>query len=189
MARKLKCRSCLELDDKENMIQDNKMYFHIGECYEKYKRHLEFKQKENEEYQSLCNTIKDIHKILVIPTGFIYQIQDLRNGNVNKKGQIEKKYKNGVPFNIIEEAYYMAKPDIEKVKSFKQFDSSLGELRYGLAIVVNKINEIALKRKKAEQAKVEAQKIKQHSELMKEIKRKVEPKQREDEIDLTTLLD
>jgi hypothetical protein len=196
--RKVKCRACLQFDDKEKMVKEDKAgYFHEGECYEKYLRHKQFKEKENAELDELYITIKEIYGLEIVPKQLFPLLQDIRNGNVNNRGKV-KKYKQGVPYRIINEAYLMAKNDIQKARTYKQFTSTLGELKYGLAIVMDRINEIAKRKRKAEQSMSNIDKLREHTQLTKELQYKVDNlvKQNntkndddDNEIDLTTLLD
>lgn len=149
-----KCKWCKEDVNKELAIVIEKetgtllksgkpkklrSYFH-EECIDK---HLDFEEKkivEQEQLDSLIRKIIDIHNIRKedVPRQFYIDIQDIRNGHRfgNRKNV---RSKGGTPYYVIEMAYDQARYSIEYAKLQKSFDSCYGELKYGLAIMRDKM--------------------------------------------------
>jgi hypothetical protein len=164
---KVLCQVCREKSEKSTMIVEEKVaqegnkkgevkrkYYHPGECYEKFLKDKEFKEKENMELDSLYSVIKEIHSMdIVTSTFFGSYLQPVRNGNF-KLGRKTIKRKEGIPYPIIEKAYKLAKPNILYAKNNKMFDSAINELKYCFAIVIDKL-PMAIKQLKMEKRKEE----------------------------------
>lgn len=149
-----KCKWCKEEVNKETAIVIEKetgtllksgkpkmlrSYFH-EDCIDKHLESEEKKIIEQEQLDSLIRKVIDIHSIRKedVPRQFYIDIQDIRNGhrfgsrkNVSSKG--------GTPYHVIEMAYDQARHHIEYAKLQKSFESCHGELRYGLAIMRDKM--------------------------------------------------
>jgi hypothetical protein len=124
-------------------------YWH-HECWEESKEELEFIKNELQELDDLSNTIKNIHNLEKIPNGFYVYLQDLRNGTVKLGKSKMKKYKEGVPYNIIKKAYELSKKKIHWSKHNVNFKSDMSELVYGYKIMDSKINEAVKELKRLE---------------------------------------
>lgn len=158
---KTKCRFCdLKDTEREQMEVEvyqtasgnvQRKYFH-KDCYPKYLKDKEFKKHEQDEMDKLIETIMQIHQISNMPHQFYPFIQDLRNGTV-LFGKKKKKYKEGYPFSLIEKTYQSCRESIEYWKKNKQFESTMSELKYGWAIINDKINVVKKKEEKKEFAK------------------------------------
>lgn len=127
------------------------------DCYPKYLKEKEFKEKEAKELDHLVEVIIEIH-------GGIHQrfypfLQDLRNGTVLLGRNKRKKYKEGYPYPLIADTYLYCRESIEYWKKNKEFDSLLSELKYGFMIVNDKITVVKKKNEKKEflKAKREAE--------------------------------
>lgn len=171
MAKLLKCRTCLltnatkeEMECEENVSESGKitrMYFHKGECWEKRLAHKEFLRTENEQLDNLCETIKRVHGLEIIPNSFFSLcLQPVRNGNY-RQGRKVIKYKKGVSYKMLDETYKYCEKSIEKIRSTKDFGGTLNELKYCFAVVIDKIPVVA-------------KKIRQKQKLEEEWKRKEE---------------
>ncbi len=138
------CQYCRNKSERDEMLFEqqgkSKKYYHV-ECYAKYLVEREEKQKEVQRLDELMQVIKGIHGIDDIPKGFYPFIQDLRNGTIRFRGPVLKKYKEGVPYEVIEEAYRMSESSIAWSKQNKSFKNTMAELKYGLAIVSNNVND------------------------------------------------
>jgi hypothetical protein len=192
---KVKCRYCdIKDTEREEMKVEvhttdggntQRKYYHI-DCYPKYKVEKEFKEKEYEQLVKLVDTILEVHKIKNIPNQFYPFIQDLRNGTV-LFGKNKKRYKDGYPYSLIAKTYEFCRESIEYWKKNKDFDSTMGELKYCWAIINDKINVVKKKEEKKsfQKAKSEAEQKEQqkngtvnHHAKVVEFKKK----QREDDI-------
>lgn len=189
MARQVKCQWCGEKDDKNTMevASENKSgkrvvrkYCH-PDCLTEYKKDLAFKEKEKKELDALVKVIKIVHNLpsnVHIPNSFFPFLQKLRNGTVNVRNK-EKKYKEGFTYRMIAETYRHCynNGEFDWAMSNKEFNSLLGELRYYLAIVSDKIlyvqreKEAIMKRKKKEKEQTK-EKEKQRQFLERELKYK-----------------
>lgn len=138
------CQWCKEKSEREEMLFEqqgkSKKYYHV-ECYAKYLVDKEEKQLEVQRLDQLVQVIKNIHSIKDIPKGFYPFIQDLRNGTIRFRGPVLRKSKEGIPYEVIEEAYRMSADSIAWSKRSKDFKNTMAELKYGLAIVSNNIND------------------------------------------------
>jgi hypothetical protein len=142
----------------------NKRYH--KECYPKFIEQQKFLDKESEELDYLVEVIKDVHKIPDVHQKFYSFIQELRNGTVLIGKKKKKKYKEGFSYTLIAKTYLFCRADIEYWKKNKDFnDSLLGELKYGWAIINDKINAVKKKEEKKvfQQAKKKAEEKEQHS--------------------------
>lgn len=160
-------------------------YLH-DKCVDAYFEDKSFKEREQKQLDSLRDTIMDIHSIRPedFPRHFYQLLQDIRNGNM--RGKKRTNYKSGTEYRIIEKAYLLAESDIKWQNLKKSFDSTLGELKYGLAIVRDKL-KIARDRDRAEK---QARKIAKAG-LQKEIApdtNNFKKKEKED-LDITDFLD
>lgn len=117
--RKVKCGSCLEIDERHLMTKNDKgNYFHIGECYEKHLEHRKFVDEENKKLDALYTHIKLLHGIpdeqfKEAMKSVMWRIQELRNGNDILKGKSEKKYRVGVEYDLLLSAYRLKDDDIK----------------------------------------------------------------------------
>ncbi|WP_214771516.1 hypothetical protein [Exiguobacterium sp. s133] len=196
----VKCKWCEEKVEKESAFVIEKQtkeklksgkqkvlrtYLH-DKCVDAYFDDKAFKEREQKQLDSLRDTIMEIHGIRPedFPRHFYQLLQDIRNGNMI--GRQRKNYKSGTEYRIIEKAYLLAESDIKWQKLKKSFDTTLGELKYGLAIVRDKL-KMARDRDRAEK---QARKIAKAG-LQKEIApdaNNFKKKDKED-LDITDFLD
>jgi hypothetical protein len=194
------CRFCGEKDKKDNMECDvittekttTKNYIHKEPCWEHYLADKEFKLHEKEELDKLHKIILNLHKIDIVPSSFYSEyIQGLRNGNF-KMGKTIKKYKEGFTYKEIADTYLYVTDSIKWAIANKKFDGTMAELKYCLAIVVDKIQVVKKKNKKMEQKKqVEARVVKQIEEGELDLslnKSQLKNKDKKDEMDISSFL-
>ncbi|TCI26685.1 hypothetical protein EVJ32_04745 [Exiguobacterium sp. SH5S4] len=114
-------------------------YYH-EDCMDKYLEDKEKKLIEQEQLDALVKTIIAIHSIRPedFPQRFYVDIQDIRNG-YRRGDRKQVKSKSGTPYYVIESAYEYVRSNIEYAKLQKSFDSIYGEMRYGLAIMRDKL--------------------------------------------------
>lgn len=139
-------------------------YLHIH-CHDKYIKQQRLMEKENKAYQSLCEYVAKIHDITTrdIHIQYYQLIQDLRNGNVLFGKVGEKRYKQGYTWRTIGMAYQLARKDIEQAKRRVNFEGTMAELKYGLAIVRDKL-PIAEKRLKKQVEENTRQELREQSD-------------------------
>lgn len=167
MVRYVKCQFCNESEPyskKEEMevikkVSDKgttkNLYYHSGDCWDKFHKKNEFIKKELEERDKLNDVIKSIYNVeFHLPTRLWTLIQDLRNGTNRYRKFFKKKYKEGVPYDVLAEAYLMSRSSIKWAKLNKRFKSLQDEICYGLIIVQSKIEDANKKMKNSNQSKL-----------------------------------
>jgi hypothetical protein len=197
----VKCQVCGKKNEKSEMkkittgkkTKTNK-YYHPS-CHQKHLKEKEFKQQEWQELDDLCELIKSIHGIESIPKQLFPDLQALRNGDV-LYGKVKKKYKNGVKFRGIFLTYQYCADQIRYWKNKKEFKNTLSELRYGLAIVRNSVDDARNDYRKKQKAKEEKQTLQNHMDMMKDVKKGLRDKSKEtnnkkenNKTDVTSLFD
>jgi hypothetical protein len=146
--RHVKCPHCEEYElwnDKEQMIVaeigKGKKYVHT-ECYNFFIADLEAMEQEKEQKKVLLDYIRNLHNLESgedtgekIPNYFYKMIEDLRqNGNKHKCG-----------YDVILEAYEMAKKYCRNAIKTKKFKSKVSEMVYCLKIVESNILDAKIK--------------------------------------------
>lgn len=196
--KKLQCKRCkiktpiTELVEHVKVANTGKETIerYHPKCLEDFLEEQKFKQKEAEELDELYMLIKDIHKLDVVPsTMFSLHIQPLRNGEF-RLGKKVKKYKQGVPYHLMTEAYKLSAKSISYWKENKTFDTAMGELKYGFAIMVDNLplakKRIDQNRKAKIAAEQQLQDILQNNEQYEQVEYKYK-KKKEDVIDISFL--
>jgi hypothetical protein len=193
----VKCGGHVPIQEKDTLIVEVKVsesgtkkniYYH-HECYPKYLKEQEFIRDELLERDELDRVVKSIYGFkLQLPAKFWWMIQDLRNGTNRFESFFKKRYKKGISYDIIREAYMLGKQDIEWAKMSKRFASLEQELRYGLRIMQSKLNDADRKIKTREQqAKINKAMEQVHIEDMRD-NREVSFKRKQDDSDFSYLL-
>lgn len=142
------CRWCKEKGDMETMVsekQGKQNKFYHQSCYEDYVADKEFKRVQVVLKQSLHDKVADIYKIPIdmLPKDYFSYIENIRNGEPAFKGhKPSTKYKEGYEYTIIEKTYDYCRKDIEYWNEAKDFDSIGTAIRYGLRIILDKINYV-----------------------------------------------
>ncbi|GAA4879245.1 hypothetical protein GCM10023310_69230 [Paenibacillus vulneris] len=198
MPRVTKCRSCLVKDQSEKTKMDD-MYFHEGDCLDKYIRHKEFQKKEQEEKNELFFYLLKLHNLSrtsEIPSIFYQRVEDLRNDNWIL-GKYDKKYKQGIRYKGILYTYQYCE-DLIRASINKMVDKPLIEqMNYSLGIVRNNLVDAYNHAKKNAKQKHNTNNTINQIESMAKIKEKVKQAQfqshrennNKDVVNLTTLLD
>lgn len=145
MAREVKCQVCQQktpMDQMEKIQKGSTNKYYHSECLQKHLKHQAFIDKELKESDELWEVIKDIHGIVMMPSDFYAKwIQRLRNGTITEKGRLVKKYRQGVPYVVMKDAYLLCRKDIKYHKTTKNFESDMQELIYCFKVVLSKIND------------------------------------------------
>lgn len=167
MGRIVKCRTCgetvpfsdrLELMEVKEIYSETtkktkREYYHKGQCWDKFQEQEQFIKKEMQEKDELNMTIKNLHNIKYqIPSRIWEMIQDLRNGTNRYEKFWKRKYKGGVPYPVIREAYLMSKDDIEWAKLNRRFPTVEQEMSYCLRIIQKKLNDAHKKIERSRQS-------------------------------------
>lgn len=177
------------------MQKEKKGYIHTDKCFSAYLKDQEFKQQETEWLDKICKHIVDIHGLLVIPQQTVIRLQELRNGTILLAGKKVKQYKNGVPFDLIYDAYQLASDSIKWcIVNKLNNDKSIKSINYGFAIMQGKINEAYQRKQRRKQQTSQLIKTVDAIDSMVDVAEKIksvqlQPKLEEEAIDITTLLD
>jgi hypothetical protein len=207
MARQVKCQQCevkQPLDETMTFIEKvsdsgrtTKKYFHI-KCLDKYEEKQAILDKEKAELDELVTVVGEIHELpkpdpemnYELPRGWYHVIQDWRNGTQRYTRNFKKKYKKGIPYPVLTEAYKLSKDTIRWSKMDKNFKDTQQEMRYALVVVNSKIND-AMKKQLRDQHMEKVDKIREEEELQKlEHEREtVYKKKKKASFDISDLLD
>jgi hypothetical protein len=167
MARKVtvKCQQCKEkqIYDEETMtIVDRfsdsgrkyRKYFH-NKCLNKYNEEQEKTDEELAELDKLVEIAGAIHEApkppnmaYQFPRDWYHIIQDFRNGTNRYTRNWKKRFKKGVSYAVLAEAYRLSRDGIKWSRMDKHFKDFSSECRYALAIVSNKIPDAIRKLEK-----------------------------------------
>lgn len=198
LARPVKCPICTQYGQKEDMkYEEDKRYYHVEYCHDRYLKDKEFKAKERLEMDQLAATIAKIHKlkaVSTIPNTFYPYIQELRNDSV-LFGKISRRYKQGISYLVIENAYKYCSDKIEWAKGNKEFKNLMSELKYCFAIVKNNIENCLRDENKTSKQKAETEILINHVDSMRVVNKAINSAQNKkvfeskDALDITTLFD
>lgn len=168
MTRYVKCQFCNSTEeystrfDKMEVVtkvsettgKSKNFYYHKGECYERHTKKEKFILDELTKKDELNDVLKDIYNIkFQVPSRIWEILQDLRNGTNRYQKFFKKRYKEGVPYDVIAESYRMSKDSIHWAKLNRRFKTLEVEMKYGIAIMQNKIEDAHKKIKNTEQVK------------------------------------
>jgi hypothetical protein len=141
LARKTKCHECMIVDEEPKIIDEdniNKRYH--ATCLEVALKKKEFLKKEREQKDELVKHIMSIHGLKnsqEIPPFFYQQLEKIRNDATDLRNK-HRKYKQGIPYNIILFTYQFASQDIDNYLRTGNFNDKLHELNAILFKVKNK---------------------------------------------------
>lgn len=157
--RKVKCQRCgitdtpkNEMEFEEIGVKKQKKYYHKS-CFQEHLKDKEFKAKEAKELDVLVEKIKEIYGVKVIPNSAYPYLQDLRNGT-RFFGKLDYKYKQGYSYDLIAETFEYCADTIEYWNARKQFNGFIHALRYGLAIVCDRLSIVEKRRIQRERQEI-----------------------------------
>lgn len=168
MARYVKCQICCETVDYNKRLElmeiDTKvssttgksrnLYYHKDKCWETFNKNQSFILDELAKKDELNDVMKSLYNIkFQIPNRIWEMLQDLRNGTNRYQKFFKKKYKEGVPYEVMAEAYRMSKDSILWARLNRRFRDKEEELRYGLRVMQSKIEDAHAKIKRSELVK------------------------------------
>lgn len=155
MARTLKCQRCGVSDTiKEEMefelvgAKQTKRYYH-KHCFQEHLKDKAFKEQERVELDKLVEVIKSIYGVKTLPNSCYPFLQDLRNGT-KFFGKYDYKYKEGYTYDLIADTFNYCSETIEYWNGRKNFNGFTSALRYGLAIVCDKLSIVEQRRRDKE---------------------------------------
>jgi len=138
--RKVKCKFCELMEDKENMVKHGNRYVHQT-CLDEH-------MKSKKDRAELEDYILKVHGISTIPNNFFYALADLKNGTI-RRGNSTRKGSNGYSYATILATYKKYSGNIKYAKETKNFHgSTYNLLKYTLAIIKDKVDSVDRIRKK-----------------------------------------
>lgn len=193
MARQYKCPVCDQKNYQDEMVKHTKgsvtRYYH-PKCLEKHLKYQAFIDKDLYERDLLTEVIKDIHGMVTLPNSFFSQyIQMFRNGTIKERGRLITKYKKGVSYIVMRDAYLLCRKDIEWHKKNKQFKSDLAELIYGFKIMQDKVNKAYATMHNKKKQEKEQQVVHEHEIHMFENDTIKPQSKKKDDTDISDFLD
>jgi hypothetical protein len=131
------------MDNTANLIKNDKgKYFHEGKCYEEHLEHRKFIDEENKKLDSLYQYIKELHGLIQVPPRVMHRIQELRNGNDIRNGKSEKKYRQGVSYDLLLAAYKLKEKDIHWfIQNVLKGNKEAKDVNAALTIALNSLSE------------------------------------------------
>lgn len=168
IVRLLKCQKCLISDTPKDEMEvevivgeksTTRKYFH-KHCYGAYLKDKAFKEQERVELDKLIAKIMKIYGVKAVPHNVYPFLQDLRNGT-RFFGKYDYKYKQGYSYELIEETFEFCSDTIEYYNARKSFNGLTNAIRYGLAIVCDKLSTVEKRKKQQEKNR---QQIERHLE-------------------------
>lgn len=186
----VKCPICEQRGHKENMIQEDKRYYHVEYCHDKWKRDKEATRIENQQWDDLYQYIIKLHDIIVLPKGNITRLKDLRAGFDTKSGKRERKWRTGADFLLMLEAYKLAEDSIKWCIANKLDGSNdTRAINYGISIMIDKLNDAYARRKKREYHQEHLERTKVSNQDMSLETEKLKSKNnKSDELDISAFL-
>lgn len=113
--RKVKCQVCEQLGAKSTMTQEtNKKFYHTEGCHQKHIEQQEYQKQENQKWSDLFEYIKELHGLIILPPWNIKRLQNLRGGKDTKDGKEYQRYRIGVEFDLMLEAYKIKEDQIKQ---------------------------------------------------------------------------
>lgn len=194
-----KCHWCKDIGEKEKMYCDEKptgkfnkngspkmfrKYFHT-ECHELQLKDKEYKQVEADKLKDLYDYLLNLHGLLSLDERMMEKIQDLRNGTIKIDNKKIKKYKSGVPYELMLQSYRHNTNTIDGVLRKMYFKEKWNEFSYVFGIITKSVNDINIMNEQKEKA--ESFKCKVSVESI-EINVKKKEVKKVDEMDISELL-
>lgn len=95
--------------------ETNKKFYHTEECHKKYIEQQEYQKQENKKWSDLYEYIKDLHGLIIIPPWNVTRLKNLRKGVDTKEKKEYQRYRIGVEFDLMLDAYKLQE---DKIKWF-----------------------------------------------------------------------
>jgi hypothetical protein len=172
------------------MVQEDKRYYHVEYCHDRWKRDKEATRIENQQWDDLYQYIIKLHDIIVLPKGNITRLKDLRAGFDTKNGKRERKWRTGPDFLLMLEAYKLAEAVNHQSITGKTADwSDVNKVNYTISTMVGYLNDAWSRRQYAQKQKQAAARVEtQESHKDQSLKSKNTYSNKEDELDISDFL-
>ncbi|OZB98130.1 hypothetical protein [Paenibacillus sp. XY044] len=170
------------------MQREDKRFYHKEVCYKKYLDAKAATKRENEEWDKLYQYIIALHDLVVLPTGNITRLKELRAGYLIKNGEKVRQWRTGPSFELMYEAYQLAEESIRWCIANKLDGSNdTKAINYGISIMIDKLNEAnQIRKSKKNQERAQKQVAAQESKKDQSFKNNYNKKS--DDLDISAFL-
>jgi len=194
-----KCQWCKENGEKEFTHCDEKptgqfnkngspkmfrKYFHTS-CHGLFLDDKECKRIEADKLNDLYQYLLKLHNLIALDERMMEKIQDLRNGTIKINNKKVKKYKSGVPYELMLQAYHYNTNTIDDVMRKMHFKEKWNEFSYVFGIITKSVNDIHALNERKEMAETFKSKVSVESIEINVKKKEVK---KVDELDISELL-
>jgi len=194
-----KCQWCKDIGEKEKMYCDEKptgkfnkngspkmfrKYFHTS-CHELFLDDKEYKRIEADKLKNLYDYLLNLHGLISLDERMMEKIQDLRNGTIKINNKKVKKYKSGVPYELMLQSYRYNANTIDDVVRKMHFKEKWNEFSYVFGIITKSVNDINIMNEQKEKAETFKSKVSVESIEINVKKKEVK---KVDEMDISELL-
>lgn len=194
-----KCQWCKDNGEKELMHCDEKptgkfnkngspkmfrKYFH-PHCHDLFLNDKEYKRIEADKLKDLYDYLLNLHDLIALDERMMEKIQDLRNGTIKINNKKVKKYKSGVPYELMLQAYQYNANVIDDVMRKMRFEAKWNEFSYMFGIMTKSVNDINIMNIQKEKSDTFKSKVSTESIEINVKKKEVK---KVDEMDISDLL-
>ncbi|MGV2887200.1 hypothetical protein [Paenibacillus taichungensis] len=149
--------------------EEDKRYYHLEYCHDKYLKLKAESVKESQEWDKLYQYIISLHDIILLPKGNITRLKDMRAGYENKNGNRIRKWRAGPDFGLMLDAYVLAEDSIKwNLANTLDGSNDVREINYCISIMIGKLNEAFVRRRNRER-QVQEQKLNKEVTIIEEI--------------------
>ena len=113
------------------------------DCYPRYLERKYFVEVELKKLDDLYVHLLDLHGWETLTNRMMVKLQDLRNGSIVVKNDRYKKYKEGVPYELMLQTYKYISIRADIIKRTKRFKDHWNEFSYIFEVMVSNINEVS----------------------------------------------
>lgn len=191
LARPVKCPICAQYGQKEDMkYEEDKRYYHVEYCHEKYLKLKAETAKENQEWDKLYQYIIKLHDIVLLPKGNITRLKDLRAGYETKSGKRVRKWRTGPDFDLMFEAYKLAESANRNAINTKIGNwADIQQINYTITTMMGHLNDaFKIKQNIAKQKAAEARVTTLESKKDQSFSNAKVVKSKNDELDISLFL-
>ncbi|MGR6760300.1 hypothetical protein ACU1JV_00455 [Paenibacillus sp. T2-29] len=190
LARPVKCPICSQYGLREDMILENRRYYHKEYCFDRFKKEQEATRIENEQWDELYQYIIKFHDLVTLSVANITRLKHLRAGFEYKKGKKIPKWRTGPDYALMLEAYRLSEKNNLYAMSTKIGDwNDVNQVNYTISTMVGHLNDawkIRLNKKK--QMEAEKRVEKQESKRDQSLPNKNTYSNKRDDLDISDFL-
>lgn len=193
-----KCQRCkiedTKMEEMEFEIVGEKRKlrkFYHKHCFQEHLVEKKFKEEEAVKLDKLVQTIQKIYGVDPLPQQAFPFLQKLRNGEpvFGARQKMDKRYKEGYDYLLIEETYDYCSNTIEYYNGVKSFDGFMSAFKYALSIIIDKIYLVEQRVKQREKSRIAMERQIAQVEAEDQIFETTYKKPKKNKADITDFLD